>query len=156
MANCSNCGKEKKNSRNPRCNSCAQKERFTRMQVWNAGLTKEIDSRMNYERPTKWVKKDSRITGKNAYQWKEKDFTMTALHNWVKKQLGKPLKCDFCGTIDGEFQWANKSQFYKRELSDWLRLCISCHKLYDFVCRKSFKYNYLLFKGGSICQSIAS
>ncbi len=64
--------------------------------------------------------------------WKGDKVQYDALHDWVRKHLGKPSKCDFCGTTEAKrFEWANKTGEYKRELSDWLRLCKSCHVIYD-------------------------
>lgn len=57
-----------------------------------------------------------------------------ALHLWVERNLGKPDKCEHCcksGLSGHQIHWANKSQEYKRELTDWLRLCVVCHKRYD-------------------------
>lgn len=56
------------------------------------------------------------------------------IHHWVKKQLGKPCKCENCGLVDNNsrrFHWANISGDYLKDTSDWLRLCASCHKTYD-------------------------
>ena len=56
------------------------------------------------------------------------------LHYWVKRHLGTPEVCEHCGKsgLSGvQIHWANKSGEYKRELSDWLRLCTKCHKKYD-------------------------
>ena len=60
----------------------------------------------------------------------------TGLHMWVYSKLGKPKKCEHCGkdNLKGKFiQWANKSGDYSRDVSDWLRLCGSCHKKYDLA-----------------------
>ena len=57
-----------------------------------------------------------------------------AIHPWVKRQLGFPNKCEFCGfESDSHFKihWANISHEYKRDISDWMRLCVPCHKRYD-------------------------
>jgi hypothetical protein len=54
-----------------------------------------------------------------------------ALHAWVSRRLGKPNTCEKCGKkkLKGcKIHWANKSKKYLRELSDWIRLCRSCHK----------------------------
>jgi hypothetical protein len=54
------------------------------------------------------------------------------LHNWVKRKLGKPMKCEICGSTNAKkYEWANKSHKYKRELNDWVRLCVPCHKQFD-------------------------
>ncbi len=45
------------------------------------------------------------------------------LHAWVVRKLGRPCKCEHCGTENAKkFEWANKSGKYKKELSDWVRL----------------------------------
>ena len=54
------------------------------------------------------------------------------LHMWVYKHLGQPSYCAYCQSIDKKmYHWANISHCYRRDLSDWVRLCSSCHKLYD-------------------------
>ena len=68
--------------------------------------------------------------------------TYDGLHDWVERNLGKPRKCDICGTTNSKvFQWSNKSGQYKMDFNDWQRLCVKCHCLYDFVnfgARKEF------------------
>lgn len=57
-----------------------------------------------------------------------------AAHYWIAKQLGKPCQCQKCGLRDPnsrKFHWANISEEYRSDLSDWVRLCASCHKTYD-------------------------
>ena len=59
------------------------------------------------------------------------------LHKWVERRLGKAKRCELCGLQDlptGKkrfFHWANKSRKYKKDLSDWVQLCMKCHKAYD-------------------------
>lgn len=83
---------------------------------WNKGLK------------AKWA------TGKNNKFWKGKDVSYVGLHQWVARHRGKPDKCEHCGK-DGlkgkNIQWANKSHEYKRDLTDWLRLCVPCHMKFD-------------------------
>lgn len=56
------------------------------------------------------------------------------LHHWVESKLGKPQSCEECGrTTSKKYEWANISQEYKRELSDWKRLCSSCHRKFDLA-----------------------
>ncbi len=75
----------------------------------------------------KIVKRD-----KESPNWKGDNVGLTALHNWVERKLGKPKKCEFCGTTKAKFfDWANISGKYKRDLLDWVRLCRSCHAQYD-------------------------
>ena len=64
---------------------------------------------------------------KNLYEERDK-IGYVGLHLWVGRKLGKPKKCEECGTTCSKrFHWANKSGEYKRELSDWKRLCVRCH-----------------------------
>lgn len=72
--------------------------------------------------------------GSKAYQWKGEGCGYRSLHHWVEKELGKPKICEFCKNSNlnhRQYNWANKSHEYKRDLSDWLRLCVKCHKNYD-------------------------
>ena len=55
-----------------------------------------------------------------------------AIHRWVESQLGKPRICWYCGNRnDVNYHWANISQEYKKDISDWARLCPNCHKQFD-------------------------
>jgi len=75
-------------------------------------------------------------SGEESPNWKGDDVGNSALHDWVNKHLGRPRLCEHCGTTEAkQFDWANKSQKYKRDLSDWLRLCRSCHSKYDHPIR---------------------
>lgn len=70
--------------------------------------------------------------GDRSPNWKGDHVGKTALHSWVKKNLGKPKKCSVCGTTDAKlYDWANISQEYKRDLSDWKRMCRKCHIMFD-------------------------
>ena len=69
--------------------------------------------------------------GEKNPNWKGDKVKLSGLHMWVYSKLGRPNKCEFCGKIKRNLQWANKSHEYKRSLDDWLRLCVSCHKQYD-------------------------
>lgn len=68
------------------------------------------------------------------HNWKGDDVGKVALHDWVKRRLGRPDTCEHCGRSGlsrNGIDWANKSHQYKREISDWIRLCRKCHKKYD-------------------------
>lgn len=62
--------------------------------------------------------------------WKGNRVGYSALHDWVRGQLGKPKRCCNCGG-NHKLHWANKSGKYKRKISDWIQLCYSCHREYD-------------------------
>ena len=56
------------------------------------------------------------------------------IHHWISKELGKPRICNQCDDSElnhRQYHWANISGNYLRELTDWVRLCASCHKKYD-------------------------
>jgi|ERR1019366_5764527 hypothetical protein len=66
--------------------------------------------------------------------WKGDDAGYSAIHRWVYKQLGQPMDCQYCGKTGKSkhgIHWANISRQYKRKVEDWVRLCSSCHRLYD-------------------------
>ena len=78
-----------------------------------------------------YCKYHSKIGNRN-WNWKGDSVGYGALHTWIKKRLGKPQKCEHCQSTNKKmYHWANKSGTYKRNLSDWLRLCVSCHRKYD-------------------------
>jgi hypothetical protein len=87
--------------------------------------------------PSTEFKKGGNLEEDN-FKWKGNDVKYGALHSWVKRRLGKAKCCEMCGIKNGKYEWANKSQKYKRELSDWISLCLSCHRKYD---KKTSKTN---------------
>ena len=87
-------------------------------------------------------------TEEKSPNWKGDDVGKEALHNWVQKHLGKPKECEQCHTTTAkQYDWANISQEYKRDLSDWKRLCRSCHAKYDYPTR-SKKWKLAVQKHG--------
>lgn len=73
-------------------------------------------------------------SGDKNYLWKGNDVTYSGLHHWIASRLGKPDKCETClssGLRGHKIHWANKSQRYKRNVDDWIRLCAKCHNSYD-------------------------
>lgn len=109
-------------------------------------VAQRLRERLKEEHPmfgrhhTEQSKKKNSIAhlGKNAsekhYLWKGDNAGYRALHYWVVSHLGQPDTCEYCGAtgLKGKYiQWANKSHQYKRDLSDWIRLCGKCHSRYD-------------------------
>lgn len=67
-------------------------------------------------------------------QWKGNAVGYIGLHAWVRRKLGTPKSCEVCGTTESSrYDWANKSGQYKRDLSDWVRMCKRCHNNFDGV-----------------------
>lgn len=79
------------------------------------------------------VRNPKRKTGPNPnhYLFKGEAASYISIHGWVARHRGKASKCEHCGTETGKIQWANKSHEYKRELTDWIQLCIICHRKHD-------------------------
>ena len=70
--------------------------------------------------------------GEKSPSWKGNQVKYSALHSWVRKILGTPRYCSNCQSkVEKKYEWANISKAYKRELSDWIRLCTKCHIGYD-------------------------
>ena len=86
------------------------------------------------------------LKGEKHFNWHGNNIKYRTLHAWVARWRGKPSICEMCGTTsDKRFEWANKSGEYKRDLSDWLRLCNKCHKKYDrclnYACKRQISFN---------------
>lgn len=72
------------------------------------------------------------LFGEDHPAWKGEKVSYRSLHSWVERRLGKPKQCANCGTtVSKRFSWANVSHEYRRDLSDWVRLCGVCHIKYD-------------------------
>lgn len=132
------------------------------MTPWNKGLTikdkrvaqyvskgaiarkgKHFSARTEFEKGQKPWNKDIKylqITDSLHPMWKGNDVSYGALHSWIARKLGKPTNCENCDKINlngRKIHWANKNGKYKRNLSDWIRLCVSCHKKYDIWRQKN-------------------
>lgn len=64
---------------------------------------------------------DVKTTGDKAYN---------TLHTWVRRNKQKPKQCEQCGQ-ERYLQWANKDGKYRRNLNDYVALCVPCHVRYD-------------------------
>lgn len=73
------------------------------------------------------------MSGDKNPTWKGEDAKYGTKHDWVERQLGKPQRCDKCGTTHPQrYEWANRSRTYKRDIDDWIRLCVFCHRKADY------------------------
>ena len=95
--------------------------------AWNKGTVGKM--------PKPWNKgKAGLLAGDKSPHWKGDSIGYYGLHAWVRKELGQPETCEFCGKANltgKKILWANKSRNYYRDKQDWLRLCASCHRKYD-------------------------
>jgi hypothetical protein len=86
------------------------------------------------------------LSGINSPNWKGDKVGYDGLHDWIQRERGNPQQCEFCGTTTAKrYEWANKSHEYKRDLTDWIRLCPSCHKRYDDVGKKVWEIRRRLY-----------
>lgn len=74
-----------------------------------------------------------RKKGDAHHSWKGDSIEYHGLHLWVVRERGKPSMCEHCGATDkSRYHWANVDHQYRRKLEDFIRLCVSCHKKYDY------------------------
>lgn len=80
------------------------------------------------------------LIGEKSKVWKGDKVSYSGLHKWVNQYRGRPSFCEDCKTTmppkgkglkRSYFQWANVSGKYLRDLKDWIRLCVPCHKRFD-------------------------
>jgi hypothetical protein len=71
--------------------------------------------------------------GRNHHNWKGKNAVKISIHEWVIRRRGRPKYCEHCHKTDKKkYEWANKNHLYKRILKQYIRLCTSCHRKYDY------------------------
>lgn len=64
--------------------------------------------------------------------WKGNDVGYHGLHKWIQRHKGKADKCEKCGILNAKkYEWANISGEYKRDVDDFMSMCVSCHILFD-------------------------
>lgn len=117
--------------------------------AWNQGMKMSVEHRQKLSEahkgqkgfwlgkkrpPFKSLENYGKLKGEKHPRWKGDEVGYGALHDWVRKYLGEPDTCEHCGrsNLSGHLiHWANKSHEYKRDLNDWLRLCVPCHSQFD-------------------------
>lgn len=102
--------------------------------AWNKGtkgLTKHSDK-------TK-LKMSKARKGKKHWNWKGSKVKYSGIHTWVLKNWGpaKLFNCKFCKGKSGSkvLNWANINHKYTRKKKDWMILCVSCHRKYDYLLK---------------------
>jgi len=78
--------------------------------------------------------------GNKNNMWKGDKVGYCALHEWIKNRLPKPETCEECHAVS-PYDLANRSNKYKRDLSDWEWLCRKCHMEKDGRIKKLSKFN---------------
>jgi len=109
---------------------------------WNKGKTglvkytedqkkkkSELAKKLGYG---KWM---SGRSGEKSNLWLGEKAGYGAKHEFIRKNLGSPKYCEHCKRSNlshRSYHWANKDHKYSRKFSDWMRLCVSCHRKYDY------------------------
>lgn len=72
-------------------------------------------------------------------RWAGDEVGYSGVHLWLYRHYGKANHCEGlnCKNISKVFQWANISHKYKRDKTDWMQLCRSCHASYDWYFGKT-------------------
>ena len=83
--------------------------------------------------------------GNRHHKWKGQSASYFALHQWLAKYYGKAYQCENrdkkirmfpCSEKTNIFEWSKKkSRRYSRKKEDYMQLCRSCHRIYDFVSK---------------------
>ena len=73
--------------------------------------------------------------------WKGNKAKYRAIHAWIRSNYGKADKCEgkTCKGICKNYQWANLSGKYRRDIKDYIMLCRSCHIQFDNMPKKISK-----------------
>lgn len=126
---CIGCAKRQARNNKPisfKCLECGENGHTNQTEIKRGG-GKTCSRKCFYKYLKKVVKK-----GEQSPNWKGNKVGKKALHQWVIKHRGRPMKCEHCNsTTAKKYEWSNISQKYKRDLSDWQRLCTQCHANYD-------------------------
>lgn len=81
-------------------------------------------------------KREMSPKGEKHYFWKGDAAGYHAIHAWLRKHFGKADRCEnpFCRGESHRFEWAKlKQKEYQRVRENYIRLCHSCHFLYDMT-----------------------
>lgn len=104
-----------------------------------AGMLGKTHTKATREKISKNLISSGVVSNENNPAWKGDKVGYRGLHLWVQRHKGKPERCEHCATTNAKrFVWANVSRQYKRDLDDWIRLCSSCHNIYDDIGHKAW------------------
>lgn len=77
------------------------------------------------------TKKSMNLINEKNHNWKGDNVGYKCLHDWVRKYRPKPDACQKCGKKQDYLEVANISGEYKRDIDDYIYLCVRCHKEMD-------------------------
>ena len=78
------------------------------------------------------------------------------IHKWVKDNFGFADKCDMSKQHLGVFDWANISRCYLQNRKDWIKLCRSCHRIFDLQNMNVDQLKAIVFKRQELLNDINS
>lgn len=120
-ARCFKCSRLKKGE----CNSSGFKKG---MVAWNKGTHGLM--------PEPWNKNLKGFrTGEKNNMWKGEDASYFAKHIWLKTNFGSANCCENpnCKGRSKNYHWALKKGYkYEHKRENFMMLCVSCHRLYDY------------------------
>jgi hypothetical protein len=115
-----------------KCKDCTKKE-ATENRNKKITYYREYDRKRHKKGYIKPIKQKS--SKENTYKtWNGSSLEYRKLHQWVERNLGKPDECTECrnvGLVGHKIHWANISGEYKKDITDWVRLCAWCHRKFD-------------------------
>jgi hypothetical protein len=117
----------------PRTASWHEKRKHQKRLYGDENVSRRPEVRKKISDTKKGIPHPNQLGDKNGF-WKGDKVGYQGIHAWVRRHRGRPLYCAYCQDTtkkSASYHWANISGSYKRDLSDWIRLCASCHKLYD-------------------------
>lgn len=93
----------------------------------------------------------------NKSAWKANQEGYQYPHHWMYRNFGKASRCEKAETgCTGKsiaYQWANISGDYKKDRTDWMELCASCHKKMDYT-DETRRLNAIHKKGNSYARRV--
>jgi len=98
---------------------------------WNKKIREGVARQHKEGRGNSFISEDARKQARIA-TWKGEEVGRVGLHRWVAYWKGRPRECEKCGSVNKKkYEWANVDHKYRRVLDDYIRMCTSCHRLYD-------------------------
>lgn len=116
--------------------------------AWNKGKKRWWNSPTEFKKNhipwNKGIKTGNNgIIGEKHPGFKGNNVSYSALHKYIRYHFGTPKKCEICNDIKAKkYEWANISGEYRRDISDWKRVCTKCHQKMDDVFNKRPKDMY--------------
>jgi len=69
--------------------------------------------------------------GSSNGRWRGQSVTYKTVHDWVRRRRPATGVCQRCRATDCRTENANLSGEYRRDLSDFTELCVTCHRNLD-------------------------